>query len=257
MFDNSPAKGSGLIAGDLIVNVDGKDTKGVSPEEVASLLRGEKGTKASIRVQRGDKNFDYIVIREPFKFKAVTGSRQNVKGKEVAFLSIRSFDFSTCDNIVALLSEMKQKGPIDSIVLDLRNNGGGLLQGAVQTSNVFLPPGKTVVFITGKDGESKAQNTLPNGLSTQDSNIPDTRTKMYIVINKNTASAAEVLAAGLKVITLRSLTHTHTITLMDFNYTLNVGKRSSYSSWGKIFWKRSHTKSSGVAFRKWCGCNHG
>lgn len=57
------------------------------------------------------------------------------------------------------------QGPIQAIVLDLRNNGGGLLQGAVQTSNVFLSPGKTVVYVSGKDGDPKAQDTLPNGRS--------------------------------------------------------------------------------------------
>ena len=80
------------------------------------------------------------------------------------------------------------------------DNGGGLLQGAVQTSNIFLPPGKTVVYVSGKDGESKAQDTLPNGLQIADTSnaVPDFRTKLYILINKNTASAAEVLAAGLR-----------------------------------------------------------
>jgi len=87
---------------------------------------------------------------------------------------------------------------VQAIVLDLRNNGGGLLQGAVQTSNVFLPPGKTVVFVSGKDGESRPQDTLPNGLPVQGTAVPDLRTPLYIVINGNTASAAEVLAAGLK-----------------------------------------------------------
>ena len=102
---------------------------------------GAKGTKASIRVSRNGEVIDYTVTREPFKLKTVSSSRESIKGKDVAVISIRSFDFSTCDNVVKALTDIKQKGPIQAIVLDLRNNGGGLLQGAVQTSNVFLPPG--------------------------------------------------------------------------------------------------------------------
>lgn len=200
VFTDSPAENSGLAVGDIVVNVDGIDAKGLSAEDVASIMRGMRGTKASIRVMRKGEQVDVTVVREPFKLKAVTSSRLTANGKSVAFISIRSFDFSTCDNVVSALTDIKRKGPIDAIVLDLRNNGGGLLQGAVQTSNVFLSPGKTVVFVTGKDGDPKAQTTLPNGLAVQDSTlVPDLRTPLYLLVNSNTASAAEVIAAGLKV----------------------------------------------------------
>ena len=101
-------------------NVDGLDTMGLSPEEVASYMRGKKDTKASIRVERKKETLDFTVLRNPFKFRAQVSSRDNINGKDVALLSIRSFDFSTCDNVVKAITDIKQKGPLQAIVLDLR-----------------------------------------------------------------------------------------------------------------------------------------
>lgn len=75
VFSESPAEGSGLAVGDTVTNVDGTDATGLTPEEVASYMRGKKGTKASIRVKRKGAELDYTVTREPFKLKAVTSSR--------------------------------------------------------------------------------------------------------------------------------------------------------------------------------------
>ena len=84
--------------------------------------------------------------------------------------------------------------------MDLRNNAGGLLEGAVETSNLFLPPGKIVVFNVGKDGLPRALQTLPGVINLDEYNeFPDLKTKLYLLVNENTASAAEVLSAALKV----------------------------------------------------------
>ena len=122
------------------------------------------------------------------------------KLKSVAFITIKSFSSVTSDEVTKAMEDIHSVGPVDAIVIDLRNNGGGLLQGAVQTSNLFLPPGKIVVFVVSKEGKVDAQQTLPNGVASADINLPDLRTPLYVLVNSNTASAAEVLAAALKVI---------------------------------------------------------
>ena len=88
---------------------------------------------------------------------------------------------------------------IDVIVIDLRNNGGGVLQSAVDVANLLLPPGKIVTFVVGKDGLQDAMQTLQNGIASSDPKLPDLKTKLLILVNEQTASAAEVLTAGLKV----------------------------------------------------------
>ena len=92
-----------------------------------------------------------------------------------------------------------RKSDLSAIVLDMRNNAGGLLEGAVQTANLFLPPGKIVVFNVGKDELPRAQQTLPGAINIDAyTEFPDMTTKLYILVNENTASAAEVLSAALK-----------------------------------------------------------
>ena len=98
------------------------DVKGMSPEEVASYMRGKQNTKASIRIERKSEMLDYTVLRNPFKFKAQLSSRENINGKDVALISVRSFDFSTCDNVAKAITDIKKQGPIQAIVLDLRGN---------------------------------------------------------------------------------------------------------------------------------------
>lgn len=198
--DDSPAKDSGIQIGDIIINVDGTDTTALMPEEVAGLIRGKKGTKASLRVlHNGNDQVDYTVLRRSFKLKGVSYSKLDINNKRVALITIKSFSSATRGDVTRALEDLHQKyDTFDDIVIDLRNNGGGLLQGAIEVSNLFMPPGKIVVYVVQKDGKVEAQQTLPNGVISTDNNLPDLRTPVYILVNSNTASAAEVLSAALK-----------------------------------------------------------
>ena len=197
--DGSPAIGSGILPGDVLLNVDGSPTEGLSPEEVASLIRGQRDTKASIRIRRGSgpgQVLDFTVVRQPFRLKGVSSQRLQVKDKEVGLITVKSFSGTTRNDIMTALESFG--GDVDVLVLDMRNNGGGLLQGAVETANLLLPPGKVVVFTVAKDGLQEVQQTLPGGIPSNDPRLPDLKTPLYILVNKNSASAAEVLAAALK-----------------------------------------------------------
>ena len=203
--DGSPAVGSGISPGDVLINVDGTATSGLGPEEVAALIRGKPDTKASVTVRRGGsssagKDLDFVVVRKAFKLKGVSWGTTQSRGKTVGFLTIKSFSGTTRDDVLNGLASfhVSRDDDVDAIVMDMRNNGGGLLQGAVETANLLLPPGKVVVFTVGKDGLQEAQQTLPSGIPSNDPNLPDLKTPLYILVNKNSASAAEVLAAALK-----------------------------------------------------------
>ena len=200
VYDDSPAKESGLAVGDIIINVDGTETKSnnLSPEEVASLLRGKKGTKASVRIKRDDKIIDYTVIRQPFKIKSVLVKNIVSNNKNVGVISIKSFSSTTRDDVTAGLEQLYSKNKLDYLVIDMRNNGGGLLQGAVETANLFMNPGKIIVYVVDAKGKTSAEQTLPGGVVSTDQNLPDVTTPLYVLVNGNTASAAEVLAAALK-----------------------------------------------------------
>ena len=125
-------------------------------------------------------------------------SKETVNGKKVGFIGIKSFATTTRDDVVTAMENIEKGDDLDCIVMDMRNNGGGLLQGAIQVANLFLPPGKIVVYEVGKDGNPQAQMTLPDAIPSADPHLPDLKTKMYILVNSNTASAAEVLAGCFK-----------------------------------------------------------
>ena len=197
--DSSPAMEAGVRKGDVLVNVDGTETRGISAEETALLLRGKEGSKASLRVLREGKTLDFTIARRPIKLKGVTSSLVSFGGKNAAVINVRSFASSTASEVQRAFEKLHSDGKaIDAIVMDLRNNGGGLLQGAVETANVFLPPGKVVVFVVNKDGQPKVEQTLPSVLDSADPLLPDLSTPMFVLVNGNTASAAEVLAAALR-----------------------------------------------------------
>lgn len=196
--ESSPAQEAGLKAGDLLVNVDGTSVLGKSAEETALLVRGKEGTKANVRLLRAGASLDYSVARRPLRLKGVTESRVRVKGKDVLVLTVRSFTSTTSAEMQAALEKAHDsQKQVDAIVLNLRNNGGGLLQGAVEASNLYMPPGKIVVFVVNKEGQSKAERTLPGTLVSSDPSLPDLTTPLFVLVNKNTASAAEVLAGAL------------------------------------------------------------
>ena len=205
---SSPAFEAGVKAGDIISNVDGTSTKGLSAEETALLLRGKEGSKVSISVTRKKGNdkkeeLNFTILRKPIKLRGVTSFIVKLKDgdgtKSVLVIPIRSFSTTTLSDVQSVFEKVHNSNEeISSIVLDLRNNGGGLLQGAVEVANVFLPPGKIVVYVVNKDGVSKVEQTLPKTLTSSDPSLPDLTTPLYILMNRNTASAAEVLSAALK-----------------------------------------------------------
>jgi len=195
--EESPARLSGIERGDVLVDIDGTSTSGLSPEEVAVLIRGEKDTKASIRLSRAGKAMDFEVIRKPFKLKGVLSTVATVKGQNVGVITVKSFSSTTKDEVTRALEDMHRKD-VGVLVLDMRNNGGGLLQGAVETASLLIPPGKIVVFVVGKDGAQEAKQTLPGDIDSGDTLLPDLKTPLYVLVNGNTASAAEVLSAALK-----------------------------------------------------------
>ena len=150
---------------------------------------------------------DFTAIRKPIKIQGVTTGQFKVTSKkvggtgDVGYIKIRSFTTSTRDEVMHAMENMhtrNTKDPLDGLVIDLRGNGGGSLQGAIETCNLLMKPGKIVVFVVGKDGTEQGQQTLPGGVPSADPDLPDTRTPLYLLVDSETASAAEVFAAALK-----------------------------------------------------------
>ena len=183
---NSPAERAGLKPKDIFLEGGGSPfDKTTTPDDVAVQLRGPEGSKVAITIERNGEKKDFIVTREPIK---VTSVRSYSKGN-TGVIRIKSFSSTTASTVKEKFDELKKKGA-KSIVFDLRSNPGGLLPGAVDLASLFLESNKNIVFVVSNKGVVDTQQTFANGI--------DTETPIYILVDHNTASAAEVFTAAMK-----------------------------------------------------------
>jgi len=164
----------------------GKDT----PDDVASKLRGPEGSKVGIVMQRNGQALDFILTRKPITITSVRSYLSDKSGVgKVGVIRIKSFSGTTVATVQEALTDLKKKGA-EAFVLDVRGNPGGLLPGGVDTAALFLPANTPLVFVVDKKGIQDNQITYQDGTELE--------TPLAIVVNGNTASAAEVMTAALK-----------------------------------------------------------
>ena len=181
-YENMPAANVGLKVGDILMEIDGKDLAGKNNQEVSELLRGQVGTSFKLKVQRPG-------TEKPLEFDIVRRSIQ-VLDKNIGYINLSSFSGNPSKEFKQAFLDLKKKG-ITSLVIDLRNNGGGLLDEAVEIANYFLPRGKTLVTTKGK--VKQASNSYKTLREPLDLEIP-----LAVLVNSSSASAAEILAGALQ-----------------------------------------------------------
>ncbi|CAM9795146.1 unnamed protein product [Ectocarpus sp. 12 AP-2014] len=192
----TPAADAGLQAGDLLLQISGDECRGLAPDDAAALLRGTENTKVGIVAERpasggaaGEK-LDLIVTRRKFKVEGVIPREATVNGRKIGIVRIKSFSSNTAGDVKAAVERFKSSG-VSRIVVDLRGNVGGLLPGGIDTAGLFLDSGKDVVFIIRKNGSVEGRTTLEAGPQAQ--GLP-----LTLLVDKGTASAAEVFAAAVR-----------------------------------------------------------
>lgn len=190
-LDGTPAKIAGIKPQDMIVKINDKDTNGMSLPEAVQLIRGSKGTKVTLTIFRegNTDTQDFDLIRDTIIVKSVEVSFKETKsGKSVALIRLSRFGERTKDEWMQAVSQILAKNP-DSLILDVRNNPGGYLEGAVFISSEFLEGGD-VVLQQNSEGEKTAFKVNRVGKLLK---IP-----MLVLINKGSASASEIVAGALQ-----------------------------------------------------------
>tara|TARA_B110000211_G_scaffold234672_1_gene305504 strand:+ start:526 stop:2187 length:1662 start_codon:yes stop_codon:yes gene_type:complete len=190
-YKSFPAFKAGLRAGDILLQVDGKDVKGKSTGDLSKILKGNPGTSLTVNVKRPgtEKPFEITFKREKVKIKSVP--YYGMVSDSIGYLKMNSFTSKVSKEVKDAILELKKNPAMKSLVFDLRGNPGGLLHEAINTVNLFTKKGVTVVETRGKiEAWKKTYKTLNGPL---DKEIP-----MVILVNGGSASASEIVSGALQ-----------------------------------------------------------
>ena len=186
-MENSPAKKAGILAGDKIIKIDDQDALTMSMDEAAKLIRGKKGTKINITIERFglDEPVQYSLVRKDIKVKDV--SYFGVLENEVGYIRLTRFSKNSADEVRSSIKKLMQSD-ISGLIFDLRDNPGGLLSNAIDILDMFTEKDQLLVSTKGKTNrstrtyKSRREPIVPKDL------------KIVILINKGSASASEIIS---------------------------------------------------------------
>jgi len=185
----SPAERVGLLPGDQVIAIDGVDMTGINAEVARTKVLGPANTVVHLTILRAGENkpLEFDVTREKISMKSASGKMLD---NGIAYIQITTFGDKTTPELLATLKELMAQNP-KGIVLDLRNNGGGYLQTAVEVDSQFVSDG-VVLYEEYGDKTRTTYDVLPGGLAT------DTKIPMVVLINEGSASASEIVAGALQ-----------------------------------------------------------
>ncbi|HPG34255.1 MAG: S41 family peptidase [Lentimicrobium sp.] len=190
-YENSPAQKAGLIPGDQILKINNKDTKGKSVSDVSAILKGQPGTKINILVQREGSHspIDIEVMRENVAIPNVAFS--SMVDENTGYIKLTGFTQNSAKEVKDAFLKLRENEKFKALIIDLRDNGGGLLNEAVSITNLFVKKGEVVVSTKGKTPDRN--KTYKTFVQPVDPEIP-----IVVLVNDFSASASEIVAGALQ-----------------------------------------------------------
>lgn len=185
VIEGSPAEQAGIQVGDVITKVDDADYIGKKSEDVSNAIKGQEGTNVKVTVMRDSKEIDFNITRKSIKVKTV---ESEVIENNIGYIKISSFDVGTGNEFKENYNKIKNQN-IKGLIIDLRNNGGGVVAEALSIADTMVEKGKTLLITTDKDGKEKIDKASENPII----DVP-----VVILVNENTASASEILSGTLR-----------------------------------------------------------
>lgn len=183
VLDDTPGQKAGLQAGDEITAVDGTPVTEMQPEEVAMHIRGEVGTEVTLSISRDGQTQDYKITRATIKLDTAKGV---MLGDGMGYIRIASFSENTGKEFKAAYESLEQQG-MKGLIIDLRENPGGLVTSCVDIANMVVPKGP-IVSVVERDGSKEVH----------ESNLEESKYPIVVLIDGNSASASEILAGALQ-----------------------------------------------------------
>jgi len=190
-YEGSPAQKSDLRAGDKIFEINGQSAKGKSYDEVSSILKGQAGTTVALKILRdgGTTPIEKVITRENIKVDNIP--YYGIIGDNIGYIRLTGFTQNASKEVRQAMLKMKETTPIKGYIIDLRGNGGGLLNEAVDISNLFVEKGQEIVTTKGKVADKNRSYLTTN--PPVDMNIP-----LVILVDGQSASASEILAGSMQ-----------------------------------------------------------
>ena len=193
----SPAEKVGIQAGDLIISVNGVEYKADDMTTASNNIKGEEGTKLTIEILRGTQNIKYEITREKVKVNQVEGK---VLSNNIGYIQFSSFDETTAKDFKAKYEELAKKG-IQSLIIDLRNNGGGLVDQALKIADYITEKDSVLLYEVDKNGKEEDFTSDEE----HQIDIP-----MTVLVNQYSASASEIFAGAIQDYDLGAIVGTQT-----------------------------------------------
>lgn len=191
-IEGTPAHRKGLQAGDIIKEIDGQSTYQMNTQDAANLMRGTAGTAVKLKIERQGVPdlLEYEVERAVIELKSVNYYGY-IEGSSIGYIRLSRFAEETTNELRAAIADLQGQKKLEGVIFDLRSNGGGLLQQAVETANLFLDKEKLIVYTRGRTADTERryyadnQPLVPKG-------------KLVILVDEGTASASEIVSGAIQ-----------------------------------------------------------
>ncbi len=193
-IENTPAWRAGLRAGDRITHIDGVPTAEMPIEEAVARIRGPRGTQVRLHIKRGERTFEVTITRDRIEITSVQGEealtereRSLLRASNLSYIRILAFNQDTYERFVRQMQRVQQEGRA-GLILDLRNNPGGLVEQCTRVADFFIPAGP-ILYEVDRDGHAKTIHATPR---------EKYRKPVAVLVNEGTASCSEILAGALQ-----------------------------------------------------------
>ncbi len=184
-LEDTPAEKAGILKGDLIVKVDGEIFTGEKMKEASNKIRGEAGTKVKLEILRGNETKEFEITREKILIKHIKAKKLD---NNIGYIAISDFDGGCADEFETKYKKLKEQG-ITKLIIDLRDNGGGVVDEAIDILNLITDNGSTLLITKDKNDNEEITKSSKNPII----NMP-----IVVLTNNYSASASEILAGALK-----------------------------------------------------------
>ncbi|MCL5268559.1 MAG: S41 family peptidase [Bacteroidetes bacterium] len=243
VFDGYSAQRQGLRIGDQILKIDTTDVSNMKIDDISNMVRGEPGSQVTLTIKREgeEKPFKVVLVRAEVRLKAV--SYYGIVDSNIGFIKLDQFSRGSDQEVKDALMDLMSRTDLKGIILDLRNNPGGLLESAVGIAELFVPKGSLIVMTKGRDPSSDRKYISDQGPIAP--NIP-----MAVLVNGNSASASEIVTGALQDLDRAIVVGTttfgkglvQTILPIDQNAQLKITTAKYYTPSGRCIQKISYSR---------------